>query len=280
MKKNLRNLTSWRLIQIILIILSCAQNISSQNTPGAASSGMAGSYVVMQDVWSAFHNQAGLVHLEGLSAGVFYENRYGMNELSDKGIVAAMPYGNSAFGLSYKSFGYQLYSTSKTSLAYALRLSEKFSAGLQFNMHNTRLGENYGSQTSLSFEGGFLYKMNEKVTLAGHIYNPNRAKLTDFNDERLPSMIRAGAGYRFSKKVILTGEVRKPSDANASVRAGVEYWLVNQLALRAGVGSDPSQYSFGFGWRLKTFQLDVASGYHQILGFSPQLSLTYITSKD
>jgi hypothetical protein len=55
--------------------------------------------------------------------------------------------------------------------------------------------------------------------------------------------------------------------------------VADALALRLGFGSDPSQYAFGFGWKLKTFRLDVAAGYHQVLGFSPQVSLTYQMDK-
>jgi hypothetical protein len=262
-----------------LLALLCSLATAAQDSPGASASGMGGAYLVMSDVWSGFHNQAGLAHLEGISAGVNYENRFSLNQLSDKGVIVAAPFGIHAAGISYRSFGYELFSSSKTSLAYAIKLSDKFSAGMQFNMHNIRLGENYGSQTALSVEGGFLYKMNEKVSVAAHIYNPTRAKLSEFNDERIPSMIRIGAGYRFSKKVILTAEVRKPSDADASVRAGLEYYVVDAFALRMGFASDPSQYAFGFGWKLKTFRLDVATGYHQVLGFTPQISLTYMMDK-
>lgn len=266
-------------IWLLLSCIICALHLNAQDSPGASASGMGGAYVVMTDVWSGFHNQAGLVHLTGLSAGVNYENRFSMNQLADRGIIVAAPFGIHAAGISHRSFGYELFNSSKTSLAYAILLSDKFSAGMQFNLHSIRLGENYGRQTTISVEGGFLYKLNEKVSIGGHIYNPTRAKLTGFNDERIPSMIRVGAGYRFSEKVILTGEVRKPSDADAAIRAGLEYFLVNTLAIRLGFGSDPSQFAFGFGWKLKTFRLDVAAGYHQVLGFSPQVSLTYMMDK-
>lgn len=268
--------------KLLLLLAVCALQsavLRAQESAGASASAMGGAYLVMTDVWSGFHNQAGLADLKALSAGVHYENRFSMNELSDKGVVVAAPFGIHAAGISYRSFGYELFSSSKTSLAYSIKLSDKFSAGMQFNLHSIRLGENYGRQSTLSVEGGFLYKMNEKVSIAAHVYNPTRAKLTGFNDERIPSMIRAGAGYRFSEKVILTAEVRKPSDAGASVRAGLEYYVADALALRLGIGSDPSQYAFGFGWKLKTFRLDVAAGYHQVLGFSPQVSLTYIMDK-
>ncbi|MBX7051192.1 MAG: hypothetical protein K1X54_04065 [Flavobacteriales bacterium] len=248
----------------------------AQNAPGARASGMGGAYLVMHDVWSAVHNQAGIVYSESPQAGVFYENRFGMKELSDKGIVASVPFRKSAFAISYRSFGYSGYSLSRAGLAYAMKLSDKFSAGIQLNYLSTRLGENYGTNSGLSAEAGFLYKMNEKISLAAHLYNPNRTKLSDYNDERIPSKMRFGAGYRFSEKVILTGEVQKPSDSKATVRAGIEYVPVKNLSLRAGFASDPSQYAFGFGYRINAFQIDAATGYHLVLGFTPQISLTFL----
>lgn len=240
---------------------------------------MGGSGIMLNDLWSGFHNQAGLVHIEGISAGAFYENRFTTKELSDKGVIVALPFRTSAFAISYRSFGYSAFNTSKASLAYALKLSEKFSAGIQFNYHSIRIAENYGTQSNFTFEGGFLYRMNNRLSLAVHIYNPTRAKLAEFTDERIPSLLRMGAGYKFSDKVMLTGEVRKSSDANASIRAGIEYWVVPQVAVRAGFGSEPAMYSFGFGYKLNTFQLDVAAGYHQLLGFTPQIALTYAGKK-
>ena len=251
-------------------------DVHAQNAPGARASGMGGAYLVMHDVWSAVHNQAGIVYSESAQAGVFYENRFGLKELSDKGLVASMPFRNSAFAISYRSFGYSGYSLSRAGLAYAMKLSDKFSAGIQINYLTTRLGENYGTNSGISAEAGFLYKMNEKISLAAHLYNPNRTKLSDYNDERIPSKMRFGAGYRFSEKVILTGEVQKPSDNKATVRAGIEYLPVKNLSLRAGFASDPAQYAFGFGYRINAFQIDAATGYHLVLGFTPQISITFL----
>ncbi len=266
--------TTLRIIAV-LVISALHAPVRAQNAPGARASAMGGSYLVMHDVWSAVHNQAGLVYAESVQAGVFYENRFGLKELSDKGIVASMPFRKSAFAISYRSFGYSGYSLSRAGLAYAMRLSDKLSAGIQLNYLTTRLGENYGTTSTLSGEAGFLYEMNEKLSLAAHLYNPNRAKLSDYNDERIPSRMRLGAGYRFSEKVIITGEVQKPSDNKATVRAGLEYLPVKNLSLRAGFASDPAQYAFGFGYRISGFQIDAATGYHLVLGFTPQISFTY-----
>lgn len=264
---------------VLLLCAFSADSLYGQNDAGARAAAMAGTSLSNEDVWCGFHNQAGLAHLEGFSAGVFAENRFAMKELGDKGLTIAMPFRNSAFGLNYRSFGYSAFSNSKAGLAYAMKLAEKFSLGIQLNYHTLRIGENYGSTNTISVEGGFLYKMTDKLSIAAHIYNPTRAKLADFNDERIPSLMRFGLGYKFSEKVRMNAEVRKSSDSKASLRAAIEYWVIEPLAIRAGFGTDPARYTFGFGYRLKDFQLDVAAGYHLLLGFTPQLSLTYSMGK-
>lgn len=279
---HLRKATSHRFfcsVATLLCLLFIDEKTTAQSDAGARASAMAGTALSNEDVWSGFHNQAGLAHLEGLSAGVFVENRFAMKELGDKGLTIAMPFRNSAIGINYRSLGYSAFSNSKAGLAYSMKLAEKFSLGIQLNYHAVRIGENYGNANTVSFEGGFLYKMTDKLSIAGHIFNPTRAKLADFNDERIPSLMRFGLGYKFSEKVRMNAEVRKASDAKASLRAAIEYWVIEPLAIRAGFGTDPARYTFGFGYRLKEFQLDVAAGYHLMLGFTPQLSLTYSMSK-
>ena len=249
--------------------------IRAQTNAGGRPTAMAGSYVAMADGWSAFHNQAGLTHIEGITVGAFYENRFGLNALSDKGFLAAIPFKGKSFALSYHGFGDANYSSAKTGLAYAMKLGEKLDAGIQLDYFSVRLGENYGSRQGFMAEGGFQYHLNALLTLAAHVSNPNRAKLSDYIDERMPGTMRAGALLRLSDKVLLSGEVYKITGSDASVRAGVEYRVVENAAIRAGFGSVPGTYTFGFGWKVKTFLIDMAAAYHPILGFNPHVSLTY-----
>ncbi len=266
-----------RLFSFLLLTFFCV-DISSQNTPGARPTSMGGCAVVNEDVWGTFHNQASLVHIEAISAAVFYENRFMLKELSDRGATLAVPLKNSAFGLSYRSFGYNAFNHAKAGLSYALKLSSKFSFGIQFNYHTLRLGENYGTTTKISFEGGFLYRYNTKLSLAAHVLNPTRTQIADFNNERLPTLLRLGAGYKFSDKVVLNAEVKKPSDAAASIHGGLEYWVANEVAIRVGFNS-LNTFSFGFGWKLKMLQIDAAAGFNSVLGFTPQISITYSGKK-
>ncbi|MCC6599658.1 MAG: hypothetical protein IT223_03185 [Crocinitomicaceae bacterium] len=262
-------------IAITVAFLFCETAANAQNIQGARATSLGGAAITLDDVWSVFHNQAGLARLEGMSAGVYYENRFMMKELGDKGLAIGIPVGNGAFGLSFRSFGYSAFSDSRAGLAYAMNFSDNFSAGVEVNYHSIRIAEGYGSQQAVSVEGGFRYQMTDHLVLAAHINNPTRAKLTEFNDERIPTALRAGAAYRFSDKVQLLGEMKKVSDKNYRISGGVEYNIVQSFSIRAGFGSYPAQLTFGFGGVIGVWRLDVAAAYHNVLGFTPQLSFVY-----
>lgn len=262
---------------ILLFSIIYASNLSAQfnDNAGGRSTGMAGAYVALHDGWSVFHNQAGLASVESMDAGVYYENRFGLNALSDKGLFVAARFGKGVFAGSYHSFGYSEFASSKGGLAYAMGLGEKLDVGIQLNYYAIRLGENYGRAMAVSAEGGFLYRLNSKLTLAAHISNPNRAKLSDYLDERIPAVFRMGGTYRFSKQVLLTGEVYKDTQFDAAIRTGIEYRISESIAIRGGFASAPRQFTFGFGWKLTQWMFDMAAAYHPVLGFNPHVSFTY-----
>jgi hypothetical protein len=265
-----------RLISLLFsVLLTSALLAQFNDNAGGRSTGMAGAYVALNDGWSVFHNQAGLASVQSLDAGVYYENRFGLNTLSDKGLFVAARFGKGVFAGSYHSFGYSEFASSKGGLAYAMGLGEKLDVGIQLNYYTVRLGENYGRAMAVSAEGGFLYRLNSKLTLAAHISNPNRAKLSDYLDERIPAVFRMGGTYRLSKQVLLTGEVYKDTQFDAAVRTGIEYRVSESIALRGGFASAPRQFTFGFGWKLNEWLFDMAAAYHPVLGFNPHVSFTY-----
>jgi hypothetical protein len=265
------------LVSLLLAKLSLSQ---FNDNSGGRSTAMAGSYVALSDGWSAFHNQAGLAAVQSIDAGMYYENRFGLNTLSDKGFFVAARWGKGVFAGSYHSFGYSEFASSKGGLAYAMGLGEKLDVGIQLNYYAVRLGENYGRAIAVSAEGGFLYRLNSKLTLAGHISNPNRAKLSDYLDERIPAVFRMGGTYHFSKQVLLTAEVYKDTQFDPAVRTGLEYRITESIAVRGGFASAPRQFTFGFGWKLSQWIFDMAAAYHPVLGFNPHVSFTYSGAKE
>ena len=106
-----------------LVLISVAGN---EDFPiGARSAGIGNASVSISDVWSAHHNQAGLGFVRDFTAGVSYENRFFLKELSIKGLAMAVPVRGGSFGLCITSFGYTKYSENKYSLSFAKAFGNK-----------------------------------------------------------------------------------------------------------------------------------------------------------
>lgn len=267
--------------KIIFFLLTCCcvqtARSSNEHLPvGARSAGLAHSSVTFSDHWSLFHNQAGLGRLNEIAAGVFYENRFLVSSLSSGSAVFALPTNSGTFGLSVYTFGLNNYRESKFGFAYGRMLGEKLSAGLQLNYLSTVLPEAYGRFNGFTAEIGLQALLTDKIIFGAHIYNISRAKLTDKSGtEYIPSVIRLGMMYKISKKVFITAEFQKDIDHPVVFRAGTEYCPNEKFFLRMGIASNPGMYSFGFGYKMKTVSFDVATSYHQILGFTPQIGFNW-----
>lgn len=274
LRRHMRRLITVTSI-LLLSLLGFSQSSGEPLEYGAQAQAIGNATVTLNGTWALFHNQAGLTSLASTSAGAFYQSRFSLRELGTTGFGVAHPAAGGVFGLSYVRYGYNAYREQHLGLAYARRLGERFSAGVQIDYFSLFLGGAYGNDHAFTFEGGAIYQASEKVEIAFHVYNPVRAKLEAFNDERLPSLLRVGASYLLSDRVALRAEIRKHIDYDPSLAMGMEYQLVDGLFVRAGVAGAPSRLAFGAGYRARAFQVDISAGYNEVLGYSPQLSLTY-----
>lgn len=266
-------------VATIILFCFCLSNVHAgdHNSPaGARAAALGNSGVTYKDIWASFHNQAGLAFLKEPVAGISHERRFMFSELSSNSAAFALPTKESGtFALSVSHFGYKLYNEQKVGLAYAKSFGDKVSAGVQFDYLGTSIAEGYGSKSAFTVEAGIQAMLVKNLWLGAHIYNPNKAKLADYNKEKIPSVLSLGLNYSFSDKVNIGVETKKDLDAAAIIKAGIEYHPVKQLYLRGGIATDPLLSSFGFGLVLQNFVIDVAAAYHQNLGFSPNISLAY-----
>ncbi len=266
-----------RYLFALLFSTLLASSVCAQNDPaGARSAGMAHAGLTYTDIWSLFHNPAGSAHIDAFTAGAFYESRFLIDELAYTGIGAAMPLGNGAIGIKYANFGYSVYREGHFGATYAMRLTDRLDAGVGLNYHTVRISqEDYGQTGVLAAEVGLRMEVSERVFAAVHVTNVTRSQLNDYGDERLPTLLSVGLAYQVGDDVLMTGEVVKDIDHDASLRGGIEYRPAEILYLRLGASSAPQQFAFGLGLRFDAFQFDLATTYGSVLGYSPQVSLTY-----
>ncbi|MCC6252970.1 MAG: hypothetical protein IT238_10975 [Bacteroidia bacterium] len=251
---------------------------ANDNIPtGSRSAGMAHASIAINDVWAIQHNQAALGNINNMEAAVFSQLIYPNSSVMMNAVAVASPFKYGVLGATFNRMGYKnLYNESKYGIAYARQFGKTVSAGMQFNYLTTHIGDNnYGSRGTVAIEAGILVEVIKNLKLGAHIYNPTRSRTAQYNNERVPTILKVGLQYTFSDKVFSTIEVEKNISNKPVFKLGVEYHIAKEIYLRGGLSTNPSLNSAGFGIELKKFNIDFAAAFHPQLGVSPQIGLRY-----
>ena len=263
-------------LAILFLIFSTQLFAIHDNVPeGGRSAAMAHASVALTDFWSLQNNQAGLAYFDRIAAGFYYENRYLTKELSLKAGGVVVPTKSGVFGLNLSYFGYPKYNESKIGLSFARSFGDVLAIGLQLDYLLTSIAEDYGNKGVATFEIGLLSKINDHLTLGAHIFNPISVKIAEYEDERIPAIIRVGAAYSFDNNILVSVEAEKETEFDPILKLGIEYRIVEKVYVRGGISTNPGLYSFGFGLNFKKLKIDLSSSIHQVLGYSPQVSMIY-----
>jgi len=261
---------------IALLLAGPVVSGSHDNYPlGSRFAAMRNASVMLPDLWSVSHNQAGLGWIKNLSVGFHHENKFIIPEYALQSLALAVPTRPGTIGLNYSYFGYSKYHESKIGLSFGRAFGEFFAAGIQLDYLNTFIAEEYGNQGTLAIEGGIIGKPLDFLYIGAHVFNPTRTTISNYDDEPVPTIIRVGIGVQLFEMVFLGIETEKELDHKPINKAGIEFEPVNNLFLRAGISANPTQSSFGIGYALKGFRADIAFTVHQQLGLTPHFTLIY-----
>lgn len=255
-------------------VCSFCQEIQISNS--ARTAGLGGCSISISDSWSVINNQAGLGSQRSYWAGIYHENKYLVKELGYSVLAACIPVKPGTFGISLTHFGYSQYSQSRFALSYGMKLSSNIYAGVGLNYHTLKLANEYGSASCISVEGGIIYNPIEKLTLGAHIINPTQS--TFGSSKKLPTSFGLSLAYKPNRNIILIVQGDDNTQYKTVFRTGIEYNPIKRVSIRTGIASNPTEVSFGLGWRVKHMVFDLAFSYHQILGYTPFASLSYTFS--
>jgi hypothetical protein len=107
-----------------------------------------------------------------------------------------------------------------------------------------------------------------------HVYNFTRNNNNSKPEERIPTNVRLGIGYKIEDKAAILLEAAKELDSDLMVKAGLELDPVDNLFFRLGFATQIEQYSVGIGYKLKKISADIAFSHNAILGFSPKAGIS------
>ena len=243
---------------------------------GARSAGLCHSSVAVTGFWGIMNNQAGMAMLTSGELAFSYENKFLLKETGNSTAAFAYPVNFGVLGVTFNYFGYSKYNEMKAGLAYARAFGKYIRIGVQLDYLHTFIAEGYGTKSNFTFEIGVQSDVTKNLTLGAYVFNPVMVKLSDYANERIPAIFRFGATWHFSEAFFATAEIEKNSFYPSVIfRGGLEYNLKNMFVFRTGVGTEQEIFSIGFGMYLKGFKLDIAATMNKVLGFSPQVSLSY-----
>jgi hypothetical protein len=246
------------------------------------------------EVWSMGNNVAGLGEMQQPTVGFYAENRYFSPALNVAALAVAMPLGRAsglpaADGASpspartwarhgvaafeAQRFGGTLYNETRVGAGYGYRFGQ-ISLGGRVDLLQVSI-EGLGSRrVLLGTLGGHIEIVPQRLSFGASLYNLSQTKLASYQNERVPTVLRAGLAYRPSSQVLLLVETEKDVERDANFKAGLEYRPVAILAARLGVASLTEQASAGVGVVAGAFQIDYAAAFQHALGFSQHLSVS------
>lgn len=271
----------YSILSALLLVGFVAQ--AQSNGPGvrgARAAALGNASVTLSDVWAVGNNAAGLGQLSALSVGVYAENRYLLSALNTVAVAVATPLGKvenglarrGVVGLEVQRFGGKLYNEQRAGLGYGYR-GGLVSIGGRVDMLQLSI-EGLGSKRAVAVSlGGQAELVPKRLVFGAYLYNLNQAKLAEYQQERVPTVLKAGLSYRPTTKVLLNIETEKEVEQSADFKAGVEYRVIEALALRAGLRTLTEETTGGLGFRAGALQIDYAAAWHAALGLSQHLSV-------
>jgi hypothetical protein len=264
-------------INIFIIVYQINAQINTIEIYGAKSNGLGQITSVHNDINSSYGNQAGLAFIKGMNINLGYENRYQVFELSALNFAIAKNINNlGTFGFVIKKFGFSQFNEFMAGIAYAKKLGNSFSLGLQFDYFNTSIS-GYGNRSTFSFETGIMYVISNQLTIGVHVTNPFPIKFIDNQD--IPTIINLGTKYKISDYLNIYAEFEKHINFNFYLKSGIEYAPINIFTLYLGFRNDfqgSADYSLGFKYLFnEKINIELSTLYNLTLGLSPTVGFNY-----
>tara|TARA_Y100000389_G_scaffold24070_1_gene20771 strand:+ start:6523 stop:7461 length:939 start_codon:yes stop_codon:yes gene_type:complete len=285
---------------LILSIILLSQLVMAQGqagslflsiNPGARANGMGEAQIgIANDAYATFYNPAGLSNLTTTQASFMHSSylpnlvddmaydfvAFAMPQFRDKGSIGGhFTYLNLGDQISTDANGAELGSFSSymyaLNLSYSQKIDEDSSWGVNgkyFYQELAVISSLDASSSSVAFDVGYFKHNamdNPNLTMGAVLTNVGPGvSFGDGDDDPLPTKLGFGLGYlTFEGKANLALDLNyEVNDQSMVTNLGIEYYLVEDFALRAGMINDPSgdlsYTTLGLGARLDALGFDVS----------------------
>lgn len=245
-----------------------------QSNQGSRSAAMGGSLVALGgNEWSAFVNPAALRTIGERTVSLFYAPQpFELKELSHGAASYIEPTSVGSFALSASQFGFELYKETRVALSYSDEFAGVVKGGVNVNYYSLNI-HNYGSASTIGIDVGLLVDVSDDVRWGFAAFNLN-APTIGAAKEKLPQVFSTGVAFIPVREATIAASIVKDIRYATELHVGIEYSLMEMIALRAGTTSNPNTLNAGIGIHYAFAQFDYAFSSHSELGMTHQFSLS------
>ena len=243
---------------------------STTINPSARAMGEAG-VAVSDPAYATMVNPAQLGSVTRGVAAASYVRPFGTDFTDFVYLGAAFPvsakYGNVGVGVSNFTVdleGTNLLKETHFAVGHAFTLFSDMHSTVDFgyslNLYRAEFGEtvsgdNPGSDTAFGLDLGMIATLHKRTRLGFQVYNLNNPNI-GLDGEELGRRLVAGISYEPYDGVTTTFEFDNELGQELQYHGGLAMTVVEGFQLRAGILTNPSKLTAGFGYTLKDFSLD------------------------
>lgn len=244
---------------------------------------LGGAYVsTADDAAAAAANPAGLARSERLSILTTYQKPYGIEDLDEGSVAAAVPFEWGVFGFAWHHFAMRnVLSEDVLKLAFGRDLihntqDASLSVGASLDLARVSLREPARSQNQLTGSLGVLLRPFPVIGFAYAVGNLRQGEFDLIPGGGKTEVKRTqawGVSVQWHKRVMLSLEKKKTVYGEWTDHAGLEVVLAPGFVLRSGL--DGRYAVAGFGISRAGLSVDLGTASHEYLGSTYIISLGY-----
>jgi len=222
--------------------------------------------------FASYLNPAGLAAIPAAGAvGLSYVQPYGLdfNRLYYLGAAWRLPGRAGALGFGFRQFKVEyedvaLQKESTFTLSHGLYLYQDLhssvAVGYGLNLYRLEFGETVsgfdpGHADALGLDLALVAVLHDRTRFGVLVHNLNSPKIGE-DEEQVPERLQAGVAYEPYAGVVTTFEVETMQGEPVQWHGGLELEMVPGFQLRAGIISEPSKLTAGFGYTFHGWALN------------------------
>lgn len=253
-----------------LLLISNAEAAFENRALSVRAEGMGGAFTaIADDTGAVYYNPAGLSQITLQEITFFHTHPFNLSKLEQNLINFVKPIKEGGSGFSYQQFiACDNYKEEILTFGISTFVGKNLCIGINLKKLYLEIG-GYGQVVGLGIDVGGLYEISPKVTIGFAGFNLNNPLIDVKKNYNL------GLSINPKENLLIAIDIEKSARFNSEIRIGQEFWVTNNLCLRAGLKKHTTtQPTLGLGILINLIQLDYSYIFHPALGQTHLFSLT------